>query len=72
MSSSAASKQNKIPRVPGTAIFLTRFATTIPFLIIKHVAQMRAMYETAIALTVKFEDIPARRASRARRTGEAR
>jgi KUP system potassium uptake protein len=44
--------------VPGTAIFLTRFATAIPFLIIKHVAQMRAIYETVIALTVKFEDIP--------------
>jgi KUP system potassium uptake protein len=51
-------KESRIPRVPGTAIFLTRFATTIPFLIIEHVAQMRALYETAIALTVKFEDIP--------------
>ncbi len=58
-------KANKIPRVPGTAIFLTRFATAIPFLIIKHVAQMRAIYETVIALTVKFEDIP-RVASRER------
>src|ERR1039457_2271625 len=51
-------KENGVPRVPGTAIFLTRFATTIPFLIIEHVAQMRAVYETVIALTVKFEDIP--------------
>jgi KUP system potassium uptake protein len=51
-------KDNKVPRVPGTAVFLTRFATTIPFLIIEHVAQMRALYETVIALTVKFEDIP--------------
>ena len=51
-------KQNHVPRVSGTAIFLTRVATTTPFLIVEHVAQMRAMYETAIALTVKFEDIP--------------
>jgi KUP system potassium uptake protein len=51
-------KDSRVPRVPGTAIFLTRFANTIPFLIIEHVAQMRALYETVIALTVKFEDIP--------------
>jgi KUP system potassium uptake protein len=51
-------KESRVPRVPGTAIFLTRLATTTPFLIVEHVAQMRALYETAIALTVKFEDIP--------------
>jgi KUP system potassium uptake protein len=51
-------KQSHIPRVPGTAIFLTRLTTTTPFLIVEHVVQMRALYETAIALTVKFEDIP--------------
>ncbi len=51
-------EDSRIPRVPGTAIFLTRFAATIPFLIIEHVAQMKALYQTAIALTVKFEDIP--------------
>ena len=51
-------KESRIPRVPGTAIFLTRLATTISFLIIEHVAQMRALSETVIALTVQFEDIP--------------
>ena len=51
-------KQSRVPRVPGTAIFLTRLTTTTPFLIVEHVAQMRALHETAIALTVKFEDIP--------------
>jgi KUP system potassium uptake protein len=51
-------KQSHVPRVPGTAVFLTRVATTTPFLIVEHVAQMRAMYETAIALTVKFDYIP--------------
>ena len=51
-------KEHKISRVPGTAIFLTRFASAIPFLIIEHVAQMKSLYETVIALTVKFEDIP--------------
>ena len=51
-------KRDHVPRVPGTAVFLTRVATTTPFLIVEHVAQMRAMYETAIALTVDFESIP--------------
>jgi KUP system potassium uptake protein len=51
-------KESRVARVPGTAIFLTRFVTTIPFLIIEHVAQMRALSETVIALTVKFEEIP--------------
>jgi KUP system potassium uptake protein len=58
-------KESRVPRVPGTAIFLTRLATTIPFLIIEHVIQMRALSETVIALTVTFEDIP-RVASRER------
>jgi KUP system potassium uptake protein len=51
-------KESRVPRMPGTTIFLTRFATTIPFLIVEHVAQMRALSETVIALTVKFEEIP--------------
>ena len=51
-------KEHKIPRVPGTAVFLTRFSTAIPFLIIEHVTQMKSLYETVVALTVKFEDIP--------------
>src|SRR5664280_135070 len=51
-------KQDHVPRVPGTAVFLTRLATTTPILIVEHVAQMRAMYETAIALTVNFDYIP--------------
>ena len=51
-------KQDHVPRVPGTAVFLTRVATTTPFLIVEHVAQMRAIYETTIALTVDFDYIP--------------
>jgi KUP system potassium uptake protein len=51
-------KKRNVPRVPGTAIFLTRFSRTIPFLIVEHVAQMRALNETVVALTVKVEDIP--------------
>jgi KUP system potassium uptake protein len=58
-------KESRVPRVPGTTVFLTRLTTTIPFLIIEHVVQMKALSETVIALTVTFEDIP-RVASRER------
>jgi KUP system potassium uptake protein len=51
-------KESRVPRVPGTAIFLTRFSQTVPFLIVEHVEQMRSLYETVIALTVNFENIP--------------
>ncbi len=49
---------NKIPRVPGTAVFLTRIAQGIPPLMIRHVAQIGALPQTVIALTVRFAEIP--------------
>jgi KUP system potassium uptake protein len=49
---------NRIPRVPGTAVFLTRIAEAIPPLMILHVSQIGALPQTLIALTVKFADIP--------------
>jgi KUP system potassium uptake protein len=51
-------KETQVPRVPGTAIFLTRFTNAMPFLIVEHVAQMRALQATAITLTIEFENIP--------------
>jgi len=52
-------KESNVPRVPGTALFLTRLAATIPFLMVEHLAQMRALYETVIGLTVKFKAVSA-------------
>ena len=49
---------NRIPRVPGTAVFLTRIAEAIPPLMILHVSQIGVLPQTVIALTVKFSDIP--------------
>ena len=48
----------KIPRVPGTAIFLTRSNQQIPLLLCDQVAHMGALHCTVIALTVLFEDLP--------------
>jgi len=49
---------NRVARVPGTAVFLTRVAEAIPPLMIQHVSQIGALPQTVIALTVKFEEIP--------------
>jgi len=47
-----------VPRVPGTAIFLTRIANTTPRLLMRHVEQFGALQETVVALAVKFADVP--------------
>ncbi len=51
-------KAGKIPRVPGTAIFLTRTYQKIPPLMIDHVKHMGALHGSVIALTVRFEEPP--------------
>jgi KUP system potassium uptake protein len=48
----------KVPRVPGTAIFLTRTYQKIPPLLIDHVKHMGALHRSVIALTVLFEESP--------------
>ncbi len=48
----------KIPRVPGTAVFLTRTYQLIPPLLIDHVKHMGALHNSVIALTVQFEETP--------------
>jgi KUP system potassium uptake protein len=48
----------RVPRVPGTALFLTRVTRAIPRLLVQHVCQIGVLPQTVIALTVKFEQIP--------------
>ena len=47
-----------IPRVPGTAVFLSRSGTAVPPLLVRHVAQVKALQETVVSLTVSFEETP--------------
>ena len=49
---------NRIPRVPGTAIFLTRTTQQVPFLLIDHAKHMGALHSSIVTLTVVFEDTP--------------
>jgi KUP system potassium uptake protein len=49
----------KIPRVPGTAIFLTKSSSQkIAPLVIYHVQHMGSLHERVVMLTVEFEEIP--------------
>ena len=48
----------KIPRVDGTAIFLTRTYENVPPLLIDHVKRMGALQRNVITLTVRFEKSP--------------
>jgi KUP system potassium uptake protein len=47
-----------IARVPGTAVFLSRSETAIAPVLVRHVAQMKALQETVVSLTVQFEEYP--------------
>jgi KUP system potassium uptake protein len=48
----------KIPRVPGTAVFLTRSMQKIPRILVEHIAQMGALHRSAVTLRVVFEETP--------------
>ena len=49
---------NRIQRVPGTAVFLTKFSHTIPPLLVHHVRHMGSLHRHVITLTVEFEQTP--------------
>jgi KUP system potassium uptake protein len=51
-------KQGTVARVPGTAVFFSRSENAIPAVMIRHVAQMKALQQTVVSLTVWFEDTP--------------
>ena len=47
-----------VPRVPGTAIFLTRTTTSTPPVMVWHVKHSRALHRYVVALTVVTESVP--------------
>ena len=65
-------KKGRIARVPGTAVFFSRFETPIPPVMIRHVAQMRALAGDGDRLTVKFEEYPRVALGQARRGRKGR
>ena len=51
-------QRDNIPRVPGTAVFFSRSEFVIPPVLVRHVAQMKALQRTVVSLTVQFEKYP--------------
>jgi len=50
--------EQKIPRVKGTGIFLSRSQAAVPPIMARHVAQFGALPEVAVTLTIIFEEVP--------------
>ena len=51
-------KSGKVARVPGTAVFFSRSDAAIPPVLVRHVKQIKALQETVVTLTVRFEECP--------------
>jgi KUP system potassium uptake protein len=51
-------KSGKTARVPGTAVFLSRGGIVIPLVLLRHVADMKALPETVVTLTLVFDEVP--------------
>jgi len=47
-----------IPRVPGTAVFLTRILQDTPPMMVWHVKQNRALHKHVLVLSVQVESVP--------------
>ena len=50
--------EDKIPRVPGTAVFLTRTERDAPPVMVWHLKHNRALHERLFIVTVKIEPVP--------------
>jgi KUP system potassium uptake protein len=48
----------RVPRVPGTAVFLTRSTQKCPQILVEHVEHMGALHRNVIALRVVFKEVP--------------
>lgn len=49
---------NRIARVPGTSVFLTRTTQQVPFMLIDYVKHTGALHRSVMTLTVVFEETP--------------
>jgi len=50
--------EQKIPRVPGTAVFLTRALTETPPVLMWHIKHNRALHERVLIFTATIESVP--------------
>jgi KUP system potassium uptake protein len=50
--------EGRIPRVPGTAVFLTRTERDVPPVMVWHLKHNRALHERLFVLTVVIDSVP--------------
>jgi KUP system potassium uptake protein len=50
--------QDRVPRVPGTAVFLTRATRDTPPVLVWHIRHNRALQEHVLAITTQIEPVP--------------
>jgi KUP system potassium uptake protein len=50
--------QRKVPRVPGTAVFLTRTKRDVPPLMVWHLTHSRALHQHLFVLTMETDSVP--------------
>jgi len=50
--------QRQVPRVPGTAVFLTRTNLDVPPLMVWHLSHSRALHQHLFVLTVETDSVP--------------
>ncbi len=51
-------RSGRVPRVPGTAVFLSRGGQKVPSIMVRHVGQLKVLPATAVSLAVRFEEVP--------------
>ena len=51
-------EHNPVPRVPGTAIFMSRFTDRVPAVLLHHVKHNKVLHEQVILLSVVTERVP--------------
>jgi KUP system potassium uptake protein len=49
---------NRIPRVPGTAIFLTRYSTGVPTPLLHNIKHNKVVHQRVVLLTIEVEETP--------------
>jgi len=49
---------NRIPRVPGTAIFLTRYSTGVPTPLLHNIKHNKVVHQRVVLMTIEVEETP--------------
>ena len=51
-------KQDRIIRVPGTAVFMSASADGLPLALLHHLKHNKALHKQVVLLTVRFQEVP--------------